>query len=142
MAEVMPLVSKGYSNQEIAVVLQVPVKTVETRLTSVYQKLDLTNADSWAPRVKAALFYLERYPINKVHVSTLDIRVHFPRRTQLVLALLAEGWSNNYIASRLSITRKSVERSIALIYETLQFDEKRHSGIRVKVMLWWRHHYA
>ena len=43
------LVREGASNQEAAAKLYLSVKTVEARLTRIYQKLDVRCVPSWRP---------------------------------------------------------------------------------------------
>lgn len=51
--EVLQLMAKGHSNQEIANELYKSVETVKTQLNSVYSKLDIRTGKSGSKRVKA-----------------------------------------------------------------------------------------
>jgi DNA-binding NarL/FixJ family response regulator len=57
--EMLRAVAEGHSNQRIASLLCVGVKTVEGTLTSIFRKLDIDSTNSNA-RVKAVLTYLSK----------------------------------------------------------------------------------
>lgn len=57
--EMLRAVAEGHSNQHIASMLHVNVKTVESTLTSIFRKLNIDSSTSNA-RVKAVLTYLSR----------------------------------------------------------------------------------
>jgi DNA-binding NarL/FixJ family response regulator len=56
-------------------------------------------------------------------------------REQEILALIAEGWSNDAIAARLVITKRAVERHINSIFWKLELGESADVSRRVKAAL-------
>ncbi len=56
-------------------------------------------------------------------------------REQEILALIAEGWSNEAIASRLVITKRAVERHINAIFWKLELGDSEDVSRRVKAAL-------
>ena len=56
-------------------------------------------------------------------------------REQEILALIAEGWSNEAIASRLFITKRAVERHINSIFWKLELGDSADVSRRVKAAL-------
>ena len=56
-------------------------------------------------------------------------------REQEILALIAEGWSNEAIASRLVITKRAVERHINAIFWKLELGDSADVSRRVKAAL-------
>ncbi len=56
-------------------------------------------------------------------------------REQEILALIAEGWSNEAIASRLVITKRAVERHINAIFWKLELGDSDDVSRRVKAAL-------
>jgi DNA-binding NarL/FixJ family response regulator len=56
-------------------------------------------------------------------------------REQEILALIAEGWSNEAIASRLVITKRAVERHINSIFWKLELGDSADVSRRVKAAL-------
>jgi predicted ATPase len=60
--EVLELMAAGLYNETIAARLNVSVKTVETIIRSIFQKLDLEESDGRNRRVVAATLYLEHAP--------------------------------------------------------------------------------
>jgi len=56
-------------------------------------------------------------------------------REQEILALIAEGWSNEAIASRLVITKRAVERHINAIFWKLELGDSGDVSRRVKAAL-------
>jgi DNA-binding NarL/FixJ family response regulator len=66
------------------------------------------------------------------HDSRLDT---LTRREQEILALIAEGWSNEAIAGRLVITKRAVERHIHSIFSKLDIGETKDVSRRVKATL-------
>jgi DNA-binding NarL/FixJ family response regulator len=56
-------------------------------------------------------------------------------REQQILALVAEGWSDDAIADRVMITRRSVERHIQSIFAKLRLGESENTSRRVKAVL-------
>lgn len=57
--EVLRLIAKGYNNASIAKRLDLSLRSVETYISSIYQKLNLTENPSLDARVQAALMYLQ-----------------------------------------------------------------------------------
>jgi DNA-binding NarL/FixJ family response regulator len=56
-------------------------------------------------------------------------------REQEILALIAEGWSNEAIAARLVITKRAVERHINAIFWKLELGDSADVSRRVKAAL-------
>lgn len=57
--EILKLMAEGYKNRAIADILNLEVKTVEHYVNSIFSKLGIDHLESFHPRVKAILTYLE-----------------------------------------------------------------------------------
>ena len=141
--ETLELMSKGYSNAEIAEIMLVRPRTVENQINKINKKLPLPNKVD--TRVAAVLTYLglenmiyDESSTNKKMIDTINTEIDIinlrslfddpPRNTELekltdrgleTLELMSKGYNNTDIAENMSVAESTVGYHINDIYRTL-----------------------
>ena len=72
--EILELITKCHSNQEIADSLEIALSTVKTHVCSIYRKIDpnYKNYGAQTLRLKTALFGIEYFKQKSANIDTQD----------------------------------------------------------------------
>lgn len=139
LLKVLSLIASGAANDAIAERLDVTKKSLDNYINVVYGELGITGDGNLNGRVQAALLYLGRFPENKEKYQReffedLEIQPLTPRQHE-IYSLMAQGYSNDYIAEKLYLTKRGVENRVNAIYEKLNIHSYEGTIPRVMAML-------
>ena len=131
---VLTLVCNGNSVENIAGILTLTPRSVQSYLNTIYSKLDISGNRDYNQNVKAARMYKDLYRYGFVR-RYLGVEPLTPRESA-VLQLLAQGYSNSKIASELVTDVSSCTVIIKSVYDKLGISSRDPDvDVRVLAML-------